>query len=176
MASNIPEQSGIRGSVEVRFQGQVAVVQLKRGENRINDSFFDEYNRALDEVERYRVSVHICQTVLAAKAISIQASRVCWSVSLNCLPRSCDKDNSSRYRNAKARVLVTTGDGKFYSNGLDLDWIVPSISTQNYGPTFHKKWTEFIIRLLTFPMPTVAALNGTCSFLVWQQLFVIYKH
>jgi enoyl-CoA hydratase/carnithine racemase len=54
-------------------------------------------------------------------------------------------------------ALVTTGTGKFYSNGLDLDWL-----GENAG-----EWSAYLdrvhglfARLLTLPMPTVAALNG----------------
>jgi enoyl-CoA hydratase/carnithine racemase len=55
------------------------------------------------------------------------------------------------------RALVTTGTGKFYSNGLDLDWV-----TQNpgeWGPYLDRVHGLFA-RLLTLPMPTVAAFNG----------------
>lgn len=50
--SRIPTQSGINGSVDVHFDGEVAILTMKRGDNRINDSFFDDLNRALDKVQR----------------------------------------------------------------------------------------------------------------------------
>ncbi|CAG8620020.1 13271_t:CDS:2 [Ambispora leptoticha] len=51
-------------------------------------------------------------------------------------------------------ALVTTGEGKFYSNGLDLEH---ALSTPNF---FENYYLKFLIRLLTFPIPTVAAING----------------
>ena len=49
---DIPLQSGTDGSIEVRFDDEIAVVTIKRGENRINTSFYEELNKALDKVER----------------------------------------------------------------------------------------------------------------------------
>lgn len=56
-----------------------------------------------------------------------------------------------------AQGLVTTGSGKFYSNGLDLDWLMANGD--------HIDWyvgavQEVFTRILTFPLPTVAAVNG----------------
>jgi len=55
------------------------------------------------------------------------------------------------------KAMVVTGDGKFFSNGLDLDWL----------STREEDLVEFIIdvtsmwaRILAAPYPTVAALNG----------------
>jgi len=51
-------------------------------------------------------------------------------------------------------VLVTTsGIPKFYSNGLDLEH---AVATEGYWPTLYEVWKRF----LTFPMPTVALMNG----------------
>jgi enoyl-CoA hydratase/carnithine racemase len=53
--------------------------------------------------------------------------------------------------------LVTTGTGKFYSNGLDLDWLLSNgDQMQSYVGRVH----ALFARVLTCPMPTVAALNG----------------
>ena len=57
-------------------------------------------------------------------------------------------------------MLITTGEGKYYCNGLDLDWLKPTLETTGYGPVFGRKWNGTITRLLTFPMPTIAAMNG----------------
>jgi enoyl-CoA hydratase/carnithine racemase len=54
-------------------------------------------------------------------------------------------------------ALVTAGTGKFYSNGLDLDWITHN--PEQWGPYLDRVHGLFA-RLLTLPMPTVAALNG----------------
>jgi len=56
-----------------------------------------------------------------------------------------------------AHGLVTTGGGKFYSNGLDLDWL-----------TAHGDQTQWYVgrvqgmlaRVLTLPLPTAAAVVG----------------
>ncbi len=65
------------------------------------------------------------------------------------------------FRNTNIQALVTTGEGRFYSNGLDLDWIIP---TQTTNPEeirdFFMSWNKLILRLVTFPVPTIAALNG----------------
>ncbi|KAM0480290.1 hypothetical protein ACHAPX_004121 [Trichoderma viride] len=51
-------------------------------------------------------------------------------------------------------VLITTsGIGKFYSNGLDLQH---AIETEGFWALFYSVWQ----RLITFPMPTVALING----------------
>jgi len=55
------------------------------------------------------------------------------------------------------RALVTTGTGKFYSNGLDLDWLGANGDRfQEYLGRIH----ALFARLLELPMPTVAAVNG----------------
>lgn len=58
---------------------------------------------------------------------------------------------------AEAQGLVTTGGNKFYTNGLDLDWLMA-----------HGDQTQFYVgrvqalfaRVLTLPMPTAAAITG----------------
>lgn len=54
-------------------------------------------------------------------------------------------------------ALVTTGEGKFYSNGLDLDWIM---SAGDEGNGFLDDVHALFGRILTFPAITVAAING----------------
>jgi len=54
-------------------------------------------------------------------------------------------------------ALVTTGTGKFYSNGLDLDWLgAHGDQAASYVGTIQSLFS----RILTFPMVTVAALQG----------------
>lgn len=51
-------------------------------------------------------------------------------------------------------VITTSSISKFYSNGMDLDH---AAFTRAYMPnTLYKLWH----RLLTYPMPTVALMNG----------------
>ncbi|HJE61804.1 MAG TPA: enoyl-CoA hydratase/isomerase family protein [Nocardiopsis listeri] len=55
------------------------------------------------------------------------------------------------------RALVTTATGKFYSNGLDLEWLMANGDRYNeYVAGVH----QLFGRLLALPMPTVAALQG----------------
>ncbi|KZM75950.1 enoyl-CoA hydratase/isomerase family protein [Nocardia terpenica] len=54
-------------------------------------------------------------------------------------------------------ALVTVATGKFYSNGLDTDWLFANFDKNCwYLDRVHTLYT----RLLTFPMATVAAVNG----------------
>ncbi len=66
-------------------------------------------------------------------------------------------------------VLVTTSaDEKFFSNGLDLEWVTGtregSSSDDDGGDraAFGAEAMALFARLLTFPMPTVCAVNGHC--------------
>ena len=55
------------------------------------------------------------------------------------------------------KALVTTGSGKFYSNGLDLD----HMNSSEVDPsTYLKSVLAIMERILVFPAITVAAMNG----------------
>ncbi|WP_067489983.1 enoyl-CoA hydratase-related protein [Actinomadura hibisca] len=54
-------------------------------------------------------------------------------------------------------ALVTVGTGKFYSNGLDLEWVN---ANQDRFEEYLKSVNALYARLLELPAPTVAALNG----------------
>ncbi|WP_151482695.1 enoyl-CoA hydratase-related protein [Streptomyces albicerus] len=55
------------------------------------------------------------------------------------------------------RALVTAATGKFYSNGLDLDWLFAHADRyQDYVISVH----ELLARMLSLPVVTVAALQG----------------
>ncbi|MEV7320781.1 enoyl-CoA hydratase-related protein [Streptomyces sp. NPDC093970] len=55
------------------------------------------------------------------------------------------------------RALVTAATGKFYSNGLDLDWLTAHADQHAaYVDTVH----ALFARVLALPMVTVAALQG----------------
>ncbi len=55
-------------------------------------------------------------------------------------------------------ALVTVGEGRFYSNGLDLDWMGGLEST--VLPGFISSVLGLFARILEFPGATVAAMNG----------------
>ncbi|NGX07891.1 enoyl-CoA hydratase-related protein [Mycobacteroides franklinii] len=57
----------------------------------------------------------------------------------------------------QAQALVTVGAGKFYSNGLDLDWLM---SHGDRADWYVGRVQGLFSRVLTFPLPTVAAVNG----------------
>ena len=45
-------QSGYGLPITVRFQDNVAIIQMNRNDNRFNLEFVQRFNQALDEVER----------------------------------------------------------------------------------------------------------------------------
>ena len=58
---------------------------------------------------------------------------------------------------ATPRALVTTATGKFYSNGLDLEWLGRH-GDQLVG--YVGEVQALLARMLEFPAPTVAAIQG----------------
>jgi Delta3-Delta2-enoyl-CoA isomerase len=61
--------------------------------------------------------------------------------------------------NGPAALVTTGGTEKFYSNGLDLAWM-GSDDGRNEGPRFVQDVIGLFGRLLAFPIPSVAAVNG----------------
>ncbi|HKP40473.1 enoyl-CoA hydratase/isomerase family protein [Mycobacterium sp.] len=57
----------------------------------------------------------------------------------------------------EAKALVSTGDGKYYSNGLDLEWLG---SHGDQAEWYVAQVHALLARVLTAPVPTVAAVNG----------------
>jgi enoyl-CoA hydratase/carnithine racemase len=55
------------------------------------------------------------------------------------------------------RALVTKATGKFWSNGLDLDWLMAH--PDEYA-AYSKKTHSLLARMLSLPIVTVAALQG----------------
>jgi enoyl-CoA hydratase/carnithine racemase len=54
-------------------------------------------------------------------------------------------------------ALITAGAGRFYSNGLDLDWL--GAHPDDLG-SYVARVHALFERVLTLPVPTVAAVNG----------------
>ena len=54
-------------------------------------------------------------------------------------------------------ALVTTGEGKFYSNGMDLDWLA---TAPERAADYLSAIYRVLGRMLGFPAITVAAVNG----------------
>jgi enoyl-CoA hydratase/carnithine racemase len=61
-------------------------------------------------------------------------------------------------RSEGAAALVSTGQGKFYSNGLDLDWLGAQSAAD--AERFLDDLDRLFARVLTFPTATAAAING----------------
>jgi enoyl-CoA hydratase/carnithine racemase len=55
------------------------------------------------------------------------------------------------------RALVTAATGKFFSNGLDLDWL---LAHADQAADYVAGVQELLARVLTLPVVTVAALQG----------------
>ncbi len=89
----------------------VFVLKMDGGENRMNQTWLDGMNRALDEVDA-------AEDPLA---------------------------------------LVTAGTGKFFSNGLDLEWLLGGNADM---PLFVADVERLFARVLAAPYITVAACNG----------------
>ena len=56
-----------------------------------------------------------------------------------------------------AQGLVTTARGKFYTNGLDLDWLTAHAEQMQ---SYVARVQALLARVLTVPMPTAAAVTG----------------
>ena len=54
-------------------------------------------------------------------------------------------------------ALVLTGRGKFFSNGLDLAWLGEH---GDQAPRYLDQAQQILARVLTLPVPTIAAVNG----------------
>lgn len=59
-------------------------------------------------------------------------------------------------------LIITSAHEKIWCNGIDLDWLLPEI--QNSGEAARDRFLaelyKLLKRLLTMPMPTIAAING----------------
>ena len=54
-------------------------------------------------------------------------------------------------------ALVVAATGKFFTNGLDLEWLLAN--PDQWGP-YADRVQQLLSRTLTLPVPTVAAVNG----------------
>jgi len=65
--------------------------------------------------------------------------------------------------NTEATVLVVkSAHEKIWSNGLDLDWLMPVMTSgdEKVAKAFFYQFDDFLRRLMTSPMLTVAAITG----------------
>jgi enoyl-CoA hydratase/carnithine racemase len=65
-------------------------------------------------------------------------------------------------REGAAALVTTSASPKFFSNGLDLDWVQAPAEHPEAGDrkAFGGEFMALMARLITFPMPTVCAVNG----------------
>jgi len=59
-----------------------------------------------------------------------------------------------------SQALIMTCSGKIFSNGLDLDWIRNQPDVQATSAKLADAYMKLLSRLLTYPVPTIAAVNG----------------
>jgi len=98
--------------IDLKRDGEVFLLHMRGGENRVNEAFLVAFNGALDEVES----------------------------------------------SVGAAALVTTGDGRFFSNGLDLAWL--GGEGRDRAQAVLDGLHALFARLLGFPVATAAAVNG----------------
>ena len=125
--------------MEVNIDGTCVIIRMTQGENRINPKFVEDFNKALDHAIRY------------------DGSQV-----INCQFKYTVHFYLHSYE--AATCLVTISDGKYYCNGLDLEMI----ATMSFSEVllFLSDVQRLLARLLTFPLVTVAAINGRCRLIV----------
>lgn len=61
-----------------------------------------------------------------------------------------------------AALVTASASEKFFSNGLDLDWVRDPAAHPAAGDRapFADEFMKLMARIITFPIPTVAAVNG----------------
>lgn len=59
-------------------------------------------------------------------------------------------------------LVVTSAHEKIFSNGIDLDWFMPIVKRQNTDAIkqFLYRMNDLLLRILTYPMVTIAVING----------------
>lgn len=97
--------------IELERDGDICVLHMRAGENRIAGAFLDAFEGALDEVE-----------------------------------------------SASCTALVSTGAGRFFSNGLDIEALAAAGTVE--AERVMRRLHGLFARVLAFPGITVAAVNG----------------
>ena len=57
-----------------------------------------------------------------------------------------------------AALVTSSSDNKFFSNGLDLDWISSAPSDERAA--FTKEFMALMGRIITFSVPSICVVNG----------------
>jgi enoyl-CoA hydratase/carnithine racemase len=72
---------------------------------------------------------------------------------------SVDQALTTITESSEPAALMITATGKFFSNGLDLDWLQ---ANPGEWDTHVASVQSMFARVLTLPVPTVCAINGHC--------------
>ncbi len=72
---------------------------------------------------------------------------------------SVDQALTAITESSEPAALMITATGKFFSNGLDLDWVA---ANPGEWDTHVASVQSMFARVLTLPVPTVCAINGHC--------------
>jgi len=79
--------------------------------------------------------------------------------SLERLNEAIDRVEATAVGDSREQVaLVTTATGKIFSNGIDLDWMMGDYADDI--PGFIRDMQQVWARVMSLPIPTVAAING----------------
>ena len=57
-------------------------------------------------------------------------------------------------------LLVKSGHAKIWSNGIDLEWLLAEVARDPKRALGFLSFSQFLRRLLTYPLITIAAING----------------
>lgn len=70
-------------------------------------------------------------------------------------------DEVLRFGGPTCALVVTGGEGKFFSNGHDAEWLVEAARRgDGSAEAFITSFYVLLARIMTFPVPTVACING----------------
>ncbi|TXG49730.1 hypothetical protein EZV62_025605 [Acer yangbiense] len=64
---------------------------------------------------------------------------------------------------SSSSALITTNEGKFFSNGLDLAWARSLLSYPRPDPIRLSSFGSLVMDFISLPMPTIAAVTGHAS-------------
>ena len=65
-----------------------------------------------------------------------------------------------RAESGTSSALITTAEGKFFSNGYDLDWANSSPNPEARSHLLDSKLRTLVADLISLPMPTIAAVRA----------------